>query len=172
MAVVTSTDLNTIRDALEFLLGDSMTGGGGRRALASLQQTVAQAISDSTFTALTFAVEDVDYDGGHSTVTNTDRYTAQTEGWYWVAGGASFAANATGRRGIRYTVNGSAVDCSECYYQATSAGTSQIAGRAKTVYLTVGDILRVEVYQSSGGSLNTAVTGAVGSNLSIFLASK
>lgn len=157
-AVVTSTLLNNHRDGLQYLLGSTMTGGGGRRPVAQMRQTVAQSIAVSgTWTAVTFDAEDVDYDAGHSTVTNTDRYTAATTGWHWVNGGVSFAANATGNRGVRFTVNGTVVNGSQVFEPAGGAIVS-VPCRGMLVFLNATDILRLEAFQTSTAALNTSVT--------------
>ncbi|MBF6049812.1 hypothetical protein GO001_32300 [Streptomyces sp. NRRL B-1677] len=75
----------------------------------SAYQTTAQSISNPTFTSFTLDTEVVDSDGGHSTVTNTSRYTATVPGTYLVIGTAGWSGAATGYRRCRITLNGSAV---------------------------------------------------------------
>lgn len=72
--LLTAAKLNTdLRDGLSFLLGPP---------LAVLVKNATQSVSSTTFTPLTWEVEQIDRDGGHSTVTNTSRYTCLTAGWY------------------------------------------------------------------------------------------
>lgn len=149
--VVTDTHFNTnIRDVLNFLLARPIFKG---------YQTVSQNVATATFTAVTLDSEMVDSAGGHSTVSNTSRYTGVYAGWYDKGGGAAFAANATGRRLARTTVNGAVVNGSA---SGTPAGASIIpfAYRADRVFLNVGDILEDLVFQDSGGTLATFVTNA------------
>lgn len=151
----TSAVMQTLTDAILYLLG-STTSSGSRRPFALLRQTVSQSLATSgTWTALTFDAEDVDYDNGHSTVTNTDRYTAGTTGWHHAPGGAGFGGNATGRRQARLAVNGTALNASATNTTA-NASAIIVATRTIPVFLNAGDILRVEALQDSGGALSTA----------------
>lgn len=163
----TAALLQTISDSILYLLG-STTSVSTRRPTVQMRQTVAQSITSGTFTAVTFDAEDLDYDNGHSTAANTDRYTANTTAWYSVSGGVSYAANATGMRGLRYTVNGTGVNGSEVNVQAGPASvTTSVPGRTMLVFLNSGDILRVEAFQNSGGALNTSVAGSQQSTLTV-----
>ncbi|WP_433537601.1 hypothetical protein ACQPZK_07600 [Micromonospora sp. CA-249363] len=129
--------------------------------LARLRQTVAQAIPNITATALTFTTEVVDNDidgvGGHSTTTNTTRWTARYPGWYRVSGGCAFANNSTGFRLLSWSVNGSIIPGVDVLLAAVSGNTTRIPARTAVIYLNEGDYLELKAYQSSGGSLNTAV---------------
>lgn len=156
----TSAVMQTLTDAILYLLG-SITSSGSRKAFCQLRQTVAQSITTNTWQAVNFDAEDVDYDNSHSTVTNTDRFTAATPGWHSVAGGASFAGNVTGNRGCRYTVNGAAVDGSESVIPAANAAgfPTGVPGRRMWIFLNAGDILRLEAFQTSGAALNTNTIG-------------
>ena len=69
---VTAAKLNTdVRDGYNFLLATPR---------AVMRKTANQSIPNATLTAVTWDLEDVDTDGGHSNVTNNSRYTAQTAG--------------------------------------------------------------------------------------------
>jgi hypothetical protein len=154
----TSSALQTLTDTCLFLLG-SATSGGSKKALARLRQTVAQTIPTGVWTAVTFDVEDDDYDNGHSTSSNTDQYVAGETAKHIVAGGCGFAGNVTGRRGVRYTVGGTAVNGSEAYIPASAAATGVcVAGRCMIIPLNAGDILRLETFQETGGNLATLAT--------------
>lgn len=156
----TSTVMQTLTDAILYLLG-STTSGGSRRPVAQPRQSVAQSLATSAaWTALLFDTEDVDYDNGHSTATNTDRYTAATTGWHAVGGGASYVGNATGLRGVRYSVNGTATNGSTVLLPAVTGSAFVCAARSMLIYLNAGDILRAEGFQSSGGALSTVISGS------------
>ena len=133
---------------------------GGRPA-AKLRQTVAQAIPNNSPTAITFNVEDLDADpdgtGGHSTSSNTSRYTCRYPGWYRVGGGASIVTNGTGVRVLSWAVNGTHVPGSDVLAFASSVNSIRVAARADLIRLNEGDYLELRLYQSSGGALNTAV---------------
>ncbi|WP_084963761.1 hypothetical protein [Thermoactinospora rubra] len=75
--LVTAAKMNAdLRDGLNFLLAPP---------LAALRKSVNQLIPQTSPTEVTWDVEDIDRDGGHSNVTNPSRYTAQTAGWYQVS---------------------------------------------------------------------------------------
>lgn len=125
--------------------------------LAKLRNSVGQSIANNTGVALTWDTEDVDSVGGHSTVTNTSRYTCQTgyPGWYQVTACVCFTGNATGTaREIYLEVNGTAVSGSSAHTPPPSA--QQIAVITSTpVELAVGDFVEAWVLQDSGGALLT-----------------
>jgi hypothetical protein len=155
-SVVTSTLLNNHRDALQYLLGSSMTGGGGRRPLFIASKSANQSIATGTaYVPVTFTSEDVDYDSGHSTSSNTSRYTAATAGYYHVSATGTYAANATGVRGIHITVN--AADPTGhigTILTAVGSSTTTAITASGLVYLNVGDYVEMNAQQTSGGALN------------------
>src|SRR5690348_12981216 len=64
--------------------------------------TTAQSIPNANaMTALNFDTEVLDSDGGHSTVTNTSRYTATVPGTYLVFGFVGWANTSGGDRRIQ-----------------------------------------------------------------------
>jgi tRNA G26 N,N-dimethylase Trm1 len=148
---VTSAIANArIKDAVAFFLNPPM---------AVLRHSAVQSIATSTFTALLFDTEDKDTDGGHSTVTNTSRYTAQTAGMYLVSGQYSSAINATGQRAIRLAKNGVVVPSAEQIIPPMAPSSIEVIGlRSQLVALGVGDFLELHGFQASGGALNTSTT--------------
>jgi hypothetical protein len=149
--VLDATDLNEkIVDVLNFLLN---------KPAAELRMSTTQSIPNNSYTALTFDTEDLDDDpagtGGHSTSSNTTRYTAVYAGWYEFSGGCGFAASATGLRGLRWAKNGSAVNAAEAFYPPTASSTPIYPARTKKIFLNVGDYVELQVFQTSGGALNT-----------------
>jgi hypothetical protein len=143
----------------------------GQAPAAKLRQTIAQTLINGTPTALTFTTEDLDTDpdgiGGHSTSSNTSRYTARYPGWYRLGGGATFVSNATGVRLLSWAVNGTNVAGSDVLVSAVSSNTTRVAARADLIYLAEGDYLELRVYQSSGGNLDTRVTNDEQATISI-----
>lgn len=138
--------------------------------IAQMRQTVAQSISTSSGTAVTFGAEDVDTAGGHSTSSNTSRYVAQVAGWYQVSGAVSFASNGTGRRGSWLAVNGSNVNGSEAIVHTSTTNVISVPGRTMLVQLGIGDYVELLAWQDSGGSINTAVSGTQMSTMTVVLA--
>lgn len=133
-----------------------------KKPIARLRSTVAQSVPSGTWTSVTFDVEDVDTDpdtiGGHSTSSNTSRYTARYAGWYRLGGGCGFAANTTNRRGTRWAVNGTAVNGTEVQIQTTTGNEAIPPARGDLVFLNVGDYVELQAFQNSGVALLTAAT--------------
>jgi hypothetical protein len=160
-----SSQLNQLRDAIKFLQ---------RPPIAELRQAAAQTVTNTTWTAITFDTEDVDTDidgtggtGGHSTSSNTSRYTARYAGWYDVGGGVGWSVNATGARGTYWSVNGIAQNGSHTLEAAVGVINAGYAARSIQVYLAVGDYLELFAWQSSGGNLNTSASAAEQSSMKV-----
>lgn len=145
--------MNTnIRDAGNFWLA---------RPLAILRQTVAQSIPNAAWTDITMDTEDIDRDGGHSTVTNTARYTSPTAGYLMLSGGVSYAANATGYRGARFALNATQTNYSAVVLMTVTVAATVTDVPARTIIQPVNgttDYVTVQGVQNSGGALNTAVS--------------
>jgi hypothetical protein len=119
---------------------------------------VAQALADGAWVSLTLDTEEFDNYGGHSTTTNTSRYTCQVAGIYLLAGNAAFSTSTVGFRAVRFTVNGSANPVHGSFVKTlpAPAGNSSGVGTTAMVQLNVGDYVELQANQSSGASLNTA----------------
>lgn len=122
---------------------------------AQVTNTSAQSISNGTYTAINFQSEVFDTDGFHDNSTNNTRLTipAGKGGKYLITGQANFASNASGFRAIAIMKNGGAS-------QIAYANTNPISGSSFTfafscvVSAVATDYYEMNVYQSSGGSLN------------------
>lgn len=126
---------------------------------AFLVQTSAQSIGTGAWTGVTFGVEVFDTHSGHSTSSDTSRYTAQVAGTYMVLGRGGFVPNSTGRRGVRITKNGVVVGGSANFTQ-TSTGDVWANSASAMVHLDVGEYVEVQIYQDSGGNLNSSGASA------------
>jgi len=147
--VVTAAQMNaTNRDLGNFILAPP---------LARMRQTVAGSVATSTWTSYALDTEDIDRDNGHSTVTNTSRYTAQTAGWYTSKGKVSYASNATNRRWARWAVNAAELAASRVSMQAVNGDLSELAAPAADIFLNLGDFVEIQGFQDSGGALNSSV---------------
>jgi hypothetical protein len=156
---VTAAMLNSnIRDDGQFWVSS--------RARALLRQTVAQSLTSNTWAALTFDVEDLDNDGGHSTVTNTSRYTAQTAGWLRAEGLVCITAGGS-QRGARWAVNGTPINAGQVQLNAPAAGSADIPACGRLIFLNVGDYIELQGFQNSGGALNTAVATTEQSQMTV-----
>lgn len=136
----------------DFLLGSSSNGV----PRFSGYQATSQSLSTGTWTSLNIDTELFDSDAGHSTVTNTSRYTATVAGTYAVAATVAFAANATGVRRVRLALNGAAIN-------GTTIGSDAPGGSAQAAAITMSlvqlngttDYVEAQGLQSSGGALST-----------------
>lgn len=158
--IVAASYMNSnIRDAGNFFLATPVFEG---------RQTVSQNASSSTDTAITFDTEDIDNDGGHSTSSNTSRFTAQTAGRYQVSGGVGWNGNATGRREAIIAVNGTRNNGSEAGVAVGgNANSVYVPSRTKTIFLNVNDYVEIFGWQDSGGTLGTWVTTSGQSSMSV-----
>ena len=128
---------------------------------AQLRQTAAQTFGTSgLFAALLFDAEDWDTYGGHSTTTNTSRYTCQVAGIYQFSGKVSWNGSATGRRASKWMKNGSDVAGNQMAIIATSASDVQHPAVTMQISLVVGDYVELYGFQESGGSLATNVASS------------
>ncbi|RKN38445.1 hypothetical protein [Micromonospora endolithica] len=130
------------------------------RPAAVLRSSAGQAIPNNAFTVVSLNTEDLDSHSGHSTATNNSRYTAPIAGWYRLSGGATFAGNATGRRGTRWLKNGgSIVDGGDALGSNAGAGACAVAAAHSLVFLAAGDYIEMAVFQDSGNVLGTLSSG-------------
>lgn len=146
-------------------LGNFMLG----KPIAQLRQTSAQTLTTiSTTYDILFDTEDIDRDNGHSTVTNTGRYTAQTAGWYYVSGAVGFSANAIGTRVVNIAVNGSAlpVGLNRPNYATSASLILTVPTTPVLTYLNVGDYVTLQA-TAGVASLQTTVTSGYQSFLSL-----
>lgn len=122
-------------------------------AYASTRQSVAQSIPTGAFTALDWTNRTETTATG-MTVGNTG-LTCVVPGLYTVTVAASFAANATGQRHLVITKNAT----NEVQGYSTNGLTGDICRMsiASTFKLAAGDVVNANVYQNSGGALNTTV---------------
>ena len=143
------------------LVADSTAATGLKWAVSGnvptcrVYASASQSISNATDTKIAFANETFDTDGFHSNVTNNTRITipAGLAGYYRVTANIGFLSNASGRRIFAISLNGGNVSQAEL----TPTASVEPAGSITDTYLlSVGDYLELNVYQTSGGSLNTS----------------
>lgn len=152
--IVTAAFMNTnIRDPGGFFLS---------WPVCELRQTIAQSLASASFVPITFDTEEVDTDGWHSTVTNTDRITPQTAGRVQLFGGGSIQGNATGRRVAAWYLNSVEINGSRFEMPSISAAANWVGVvRPRTVFCNGStDVLQLQLFQNSGGSLLTTGAGA------------
>lgn len=137
--VVDDTMMNTIRDALNFLLDPPrcvLTDAGGG------------ALTNGAYTAVTFGTEVKDNDSMHSTVTNPTRITIQTAGTYRFSGIAGHASSATANAVLAIRKNGTTL-----YQGSRVYGAIGFDGACTWVFpgCVVGDYFELMVFTNQAG---------------------
>lgn len=117
-------------------------------------------ISNATLTIIALPNERYDTDTIHDNSTNNSRLTCKTAGLYWIAGTVLFKPNATGRRFALIKLNGTTYIGQD----ETFAGSANYpALNFTSLYvLAVNDYVEIEVYQDSGGNLDTYGSAGIG----------
>jgi len=145
-------------DADQMLRGD-MTWGDRTATFMSIRlATTDQGIANSTWSAISFNLENSDADGffpgtGETITVPTG---AKYNGYYLILAGAVFAADATGSRHIRIKKEGSVVRTVQVLSFSDTLPTFQAS---TVVELAEGDEVTVEVRQLSGVALDLQATG-------------
>ena len=154
----------------QILVADSSTATGLKWATPAgasfvgvrCYRSAVQSIPNATVTAMLWDVENYDTSGFHSTSTNTDRITIPSgeAGYYLITGNVNWATNATGFRNGTFRVNNNAAIIGAVVYiqPYNIAGTENSMEMTTVFYLNVGDYVTFNVYQDSGGNLNTGST--------------
>lgn len=139
-------------------------GGGSGVAVAGVRvtHTLAQAIGnagsgpDDGWTPLAFNTTTFDTAAMHSDTVNNSRLTCTRAGYYAITGNVAFDANATGARWGHIRLN-RAVTLSEFNVNGIVGSFTTRVSPLAVFFLSVGDYVEFQVYQTSGGTLN--VTG-------------
>lgn len=135
------------------------------KPVAVLQQTVTQSVANTSWGVLTFDTETLDTHNGHSTSSNTSRYTCQVAGWYRVTVRAAFATNSNGSRGARVHKNGAYIPGAANLLGAGSL--NGIIEASHVLQLAVSDYVEGAAGQNSGGALSTAFANEAASMMYI-----
>ena len=146
---------------MDFVWSASSSTFAGVRVFKSSSQT----ISNATVTDLTFDSETFDTNTFHSTTTNTDRLTVPSgkAGKYLVIAKMSFNGGANGIRQVYIYKNTTVYDY--LTWQNVSNSNSDICLNT-IVDLTVGDYVKMAVWQNNGGNL-VANSGSDATNFSM-----
>lgn len=143
--LLTASKMNTdVRNGLNFLLSG--------KPLAVLQRSSVQNFTNNTPANVTWNSELIDRDGGHDNVTNADRYTAQTAGWYMVTAFLQWVNWAGGTRQVSMTRSGASM-----YTEARGASPGSYAScnlLAVPIFLSLADYVQVTALQDSGSTIN------------------
>jgi hypothetical protein len=117
-----------------------------------LTKSSAQSISNATDTNLTWA-SNTELGGLGYTLTSSTYVNIPRDGYYLLSAGATFGANGTGARRIRiwnYALNDILAEASTAGF----TGIDNVLNCSCVAQLDASNQVYVEVYQSSGGSLN------------------
>ncbi len=108
--------------------------------------------------AALFDAEDIDTANGHSTTSNTSRWTCPTGkgGWYSFTYMAGFVSNATGDRLAWVSISGGSTRYGVSLESAAGGHQTYLSG-ADRLFLNAGNYVELSVEQYSGGSLNTDI---------------
>ncbi|MBA7531606.1 hypothetical protein ES705_23819 [subsurface metagenome] len=113
--------------------------------------SVSQSIPNAAFAWLTFDSEDYDTDEMHDTVINPERITIKTAGIYLIVFHGHWNTKANGSRSVYFRRNDSLILQSRQEAEPAGRTTSNLTTICS---LSVGEYLRVQVWQSSGNALN------------------
>lgn len=143
--------------------GDDLLGG----PICQLTKNGTVGISASTLTAVLWAVEVVDNDSMHSTVSNTSRITFTHAGLYDIKVALAWdTLSSSGSRFAWVQLNGAGT----VLVGSVASGTGNdptVHNMAVDYIATAADYIEVFVYQTSGGTLNL-----LGSNQSMTLGTR
>lgn len=135
-----------------------------------LRRTTTQAIASGADVPVTWEAADVNVGGLWSAGVNPERITIQRAGVYQVACRIAWASNNTNRRAVHLSVGGLGVG----FFRTGDARVSTIANDeaawplfSRNFLFAAGDVLRFEVWQNTGGSLNIDPTTLGGTFCSV-----
>lgn len=148
--------LGEIGDTIYWLLAPPMV---------KLHQTSAQSIPDSTNTAVTFNVEEVDAYGFHSTTTNPTRITPTIPGWYrgWMSCGFSDGVTTGNYRLVMLGKNGTLERSRRDNRPIVTAGQTRSPHGVPFFVACNGttDYVEMYVYQDSGAARTLGTTASI-----------
>jgi len=127
----------------------------GNTPKAKISNSVTQTLTTSATTyGMVFDTEDFDTDSMGDTA--NEQLVVNTDGLYRITAQATFAANATGRRSV-YLKAGPSSSLTYFGFAQIPAGTSAVVSVQVVGFksLSVGDVIRADLNQNSGGSLAT-----------------
>jgi hypothetical protein len=140
---------------MNFLMGSGSNGVPRFKGWQSSAQSIATGATD---TPITLDTEDYDSDNGHSTVTNSSRYTVQVAGTYRVIAVGGFTTNSVGNRKLGINVNGTNARGASIQ-QPALASNSWVGAVSTELALSVGDYIEMVMWHTS---TTTPLTTAIG----------
>jgi hypothetical protein len=127
-----------------------------RPVLVTRRSATNPGWTSNTWAFLGYDTNEKDTESGHSTSTNSHRYTAATAGWYWFGIEVSWNGNVTGGRAIAITLNNATATGNNAFAASSNTADSLRGGGKQfqdcggMVALNAGDWVSVEAFQDSG----------------------
>lgn len=138
---------------------DTVTGWvalGAKFIGIKARRVAPQSCAHGVFTTLSWDTETFDVGGFRSAGAPTD-LVAPVTGVYQVNASGGFPVAMSGRVGLQFLKNGTVEHGGNLVPVASQGDIS--AGASTLVRMNAGDVLRVQIYQESGGALNTSTSG-------------
>lgn len=127
-----------------------------------------QSIPNDTSAAVNFTAETYDTASGHSTTTNTSRYTATKAGYYLCSGAVAFQFNnTTGSRAAFLSKNGVGWAGSSGSIVPVNGLPTRVVTPAAIINLALNDYVELWAYQNAGIATSTEATASNASSLSV-----
>jgi hypothetical protein len=123
-----------------------------------LRQVTTQAnVAISAYTSVIFEAEDIDTANMHSMVTAKERLVCTLPGFYRLAGGVTFSANATGRRILVWYLNGvRPTGIAAVVVPACAASTTEITAADLVVRLVLNDYVELKAMHEGSAVLSVS----------------
>ncbi len=136
-----------------------------RAARAGINNSSLGSLNVSDSTATNVLTDTTDYDNdGMVDALNPNALTIKTAGIYQIEGAGNWDANGTGYRTMALYLNGVLIPRAVCDAVPSAAVfNQQVSGEA---LLAVGDVLKLNVWQNSGGNLNFNAGGLKATRIS------
>jgi hypothetical protein len=137
------------------LVAADLPASSGTTLGAELYRSSNQSISNSVFTSVTFTTGDgnpILDQNNYYTSSNNTRLTAPHTGWYIITTWIAWNSNNNGQRYHRILVNNT-TSIMQSSQLSSAAGNDPNCSMSVVFYLTSGDYVEVQVFQSSGGIL-------------------
>lgn len=159
-------------NATTFSAGEELTAADlNLKPYLHAYQSVAQNLTTAVAAAITMTQEVIDTLNGHSTSSNTSRYTPSVAGYYRCIGQVMFAVSTAGDRSAYFGLNGSRSDNAPYGAMPAMNGAGFVGGCAfafATLHCNgTTDYIELFGSQNSGGTLATLVTSAFTNSMMI-----
>lgn len=136
----------------------ALINGALNRPSARVTETANQAITQNTFTFVTFSVEEYDNAAMANLGVNNDRITFTSSGLYLVSTSVIFAPNGhatIGGRGVQlYSSVAGPPNVANSSTRGSQTNHSDVNVTYAHYVAAAGEFMRVRVYQNSGAALN------------------